>query len=288
MAKIEFGYSQKDAYDFVIKNGRNERHVDGKTYIEKFKVIKYKNPEIECWGHVERMTADNAPTALKNVEYFTAPVPFGKFGLGEHYEPYGWTMSMALLAFSKGYIDGFVSSKGGFFQPAFTLNTEGIIIVDPIQRIEVRKYFENEYKEFLENCKEEDFEYSLMKDFAYQARVGTDKKDTVQSIKDWIENDLDKRGDPSSPKEQEAIKIHGREKFVEACSNLCYYTTDMYNIWGERLANPLTFKSKKDAEAFESKYNEWQDICREEKKSIYITPVNESFDEWLRNKGKVA
>ena len=286
MAKIEFGFSQKDAYDFVIKNERRETIGSDKKVVEKLKAIKYKNPEIDCWGYVERMTAENAPAVLKNVEYFTAPVPFGKYGLGKHYEPYGWTISTALLAFEKGYIDGFISSKGRFFQPAFTTETEGIIVVDPIQRIEVRKYFENEFKEFLEHCKEEDFEYSLIKDFTCQARVGTSKEDTIQSIKDWIEADLDKKGGSSNPREQETINLHGREKFVEACSNLCYYTTDMYNIWGARLANPLTFKSKEDAEAFKSKYNEWQDICREEKKSIYVAPVNESFDKWLRNKIK--
>lgn len=280
MAKIEFGYSQKDAYNFVIetvKKGNSELH----------KPV-YKNPEIDMWGYTSRVTADNAPDALKNVEYFIAPVPFGKFGLGDHYEPYGWTISTALLAFAKGYIDGFVSSKGGFFQSAFNLNTEGIVVVDPIQQIEVRKYFENEYKEFLEHCKEEDFEYSLIKDFTHQARIGVSNKDTIQSIKDWIEADLDKKGGSSNLREQETINLHGREKFVEACSNLCYYTTDMYNIWGNRLANPLTFKSKEDAEAFKFKYNEWQDICREEKKSIYVAPVNESFDKWLHNKAKAA
>lgn len=112
---IEFGFPQSDAYDFVIKNERRETIKNDKKVVEKHKAVKYKNPEIDCWGYVNRLTAKNAPAVLKNVEYFRAVNPFGKFGAGKNYEPYGWTLPMALLAFKKGYIDGWLSSSGGVF-----------------------------------------------------------------------------------------------------------------------------------------------------------------------------
>ena len=40
MAKIKFGFSQKDAYDFVIKNERRETTRDDKKVVEKHKAIK--------------------------------------------------------------------------------------------------------------------------------------------------------------------------------------------------------------------------------------------------------
>lgn len=284
MAKIEFGFSQKNAYDFIIKTEtRKTTKENGMIVTEKLHKPIYKNHEIDMWGYTDRITTENAPAILKNVEFFIAPNPFGKFGLGEHYEPYGWTMPMTLLAFKKGYIDGFLTHRGDFFQPTFVSKTESIIVVDPIRRIEVRKYFENEFKEFLEHCKEEDFEYSLMNDFSYKTRIGISKSDTLQDIYNWLG-----KQSFTNPKEKEAINKFGKEKVIEACANLSYYTTDMYNLWGDRLANPLVFTSKKEAEIFKDKYNKWQDIYREvdTKRNIEIVLVNDTFECWIRNKCK--
>lgn len=101
MAKIKFGFSQKDAYDFVIKNERRETTRDDKKVVEKLKAIKYKNPEIDCWGYVNRITADNAPKVLKNVEYFEAVNPFGQYGAKGKYEPFGWNTSNGTFGFQE-------------------------------------------------------------------------------------------------------------------------------------------------------------------------------------------
>ena len=61
MAKIEFGFSQKDAYDFVIKTEKWTREVEGKKESGKKQVVKYKNPEIDVWCCVQRLAVENAP-----------------------------------------------------------------------------------------------------------------------------------------------------------------------------------------------------------------------------------
>lgn len=285
MTKIEFGFSQSDAYDFTVVTRRRvtcNEYTNNKKIVEKYKIPLYKNKEIDCWSHVERMTADNAPKCLKNVEYFEAVNPFGKFGNGISFEPFGWNMSLVLLAFKRGYIDGFFSSSGSFFDP-FSVNTEGIIIVDPIQRIEVRKYFENEYKEFLSNCNEDDFEYSVGD---YRSRIGTDNKRSMETIrKELIEESRDKEHFFLAKHEKQAVAKYGFDKVFDALVNLVYYTTDLINIWGQRTANPLLFSSLKEANEFIKQYNEWENIyAGENKKGLVAIPVNEKFDNWLRNK----
>lgn len=288
-AMIEFGFSQRDAYDFVIKNERRETIKNDKKVVEKLKAVKYKNPEINCWGYVNRMTAENAPEVLKNVEYFRAVNPFGKFGTGEKYEPYGWTLSMAILAFKHGYIDGWLSSSGGLFQPMGTLNTEGIIVVDPIRRVEVRKYFEEEFKNFFENCKEDDFEYALISNWGYGARIG--KSIHYGSLED-VNKKLAKEEDPfKTDVEKESVEKYGFDKVLDALAKLIFYTdTDMYNVWGQRTGKPMTFESIEKAEDFKNEYNKWQEIYRdgESLKSIDIAPVNDTFENWIREQQKSA
>lgn len=295
MAKIEFGYSQKDAYDFVIKTEtRKTTKENGVVVTTKLRKPVFKNPDISMWGYVDRMTADNAPAVLKNVEYFTAPCPFGKYGLGDHYEPHGWTMPMALLAFKKGYIDGFLSHTGGLFSPIGSLTTEGIIIVDPIQRIKVRKWIEEEYKAFFENCKEEDFEYSLTKSSG--SRIGMDLKvNSVEEMKEKLlkdhESDTgDLKGEFfNTDREKESVATYGFDKVLEALAALLYYDTDLISIWGARTARPLLFNSYEAAEAFKKQYKEWENIYRDEEKAqCDIIPVNEKFDEYLENLRKPA
>ena len=282
---IEFGFSQKDAYDFVIKNERRETIKNDKKVVEKLRAVKYRNPEIDCWGYVNRMTAENAPEVLKNVEYFRAANPFGKFGTGEKYEPYGWTLPMALLAFKKGYIDGWLSSSGGLFQPIGTLNTEGIIIVDPIRRIEVRKYFEKEFKTFFENCKEEDFDYALFTNWGYGARIGKSLHyESFEDVKKKFAEDEDLF---KTDAEKESVAKYGFDKVCDALAKLIFYTdTDMYNIWGQRTGKPMTFESIEKAKEFKNEYNKWQEIYHEEDsvKSIDIAPVNDTFETWIRKR----
>lgn len=289
---IEFGFSQKDAYDFVIKNERRETIKNDKKVVEKLKAIKYKNPEIDCWGYVHRMTAENAPAVLKNVEYFRAVNPFGKFGAGKNYEPYGWTLPMAILAFKHEYIDGWLSSSGGLFQPMGTLNTEGVIIVDPIQRIEVRKYFEEEFKNFFENCKEDDFEYALISNWGYDARIG--KSRHYNSLEDVAKELLERKKKKEffqTDAEKESVEKYGFDKVFDALVKLIFYTdTDMYNIWGQRTGKPMTFESIEKAEEFKNEYNKWQEIYRDGDavKSIDIAPVNDIFETWIREQQKAA
>ena len=280
MAKIKFGFSQKDAYDFVIKNERKETIRDDKKIIEKHKIVKYKNPEIDCWGYVNRITTDNAPEVLKNVEYFRAANPFGQYGAKGKYEPFGWTLPMALLAFKKGYIDGFLSSKSFF---SFGLSTEGIIIVDPIQRIKVREWTQTEYKSFLDNCKEEDFEYSVTK--SSDARLGKSlEHETVENFKQYLIEKYEKEGKDffGTKLEQKSVEQHGFDKVFDALANLLYYDTDLVNIWGEHTAKPLTFDSYESAEAFRTQYNVWENIYWGDIKATGdIIPVNEKFNAYL-------
>ena len=293
MAKIEFGFSQKDAYDFVIKTEtRKTTKENGMTVTEKLHKPIYKNPEIDMWGYTDRITAENAPSVLKNVEFFTAPNPFGKYGLGHKYEPYGWTLPMAMLAFKKGYIDGFLSHKGGLFGPLGQLSTEGIIIVDPIQRIKVREWVEEEYKGFFENCKEEDFAYSLTKFPGAGSRIGMSlKENSVDELKENLMKDKDYSSENffQTDREKEAVETYGFYKVFDALANLLYYDTDLVSIWGVRTARPLLFNSLKEAEDFKVQYKEWETIYRDESKAeCNIILVNEKFDEYLEELRKPA
>lgn len=291
MAKIEFGFSQKDAYDFTIKNVRRETEVEGKKIVEKLQDVVFKNPDIANCGYVKRMTAENAPKALKNVQYFYSPNPFGKFGLGKQYEDYGWTLPMVILAFKKGYIDGWLGSTGGLFQPLGNLKVDAITIVDPIQRIEVRKYFEEEFKSFLDNCKEEDFEYSIYTNWGYAARLGTSRcRANVEEVLNEFKEDMkDGREFFKTEHEKAAVAEHGFDKVLEALANLCYYDNDLWNLWGQRTAKPMTFDSKEGAEDFVKQYKEWEVTYREEeKKSLDVAPVNENFEAWVREQSKAA
>lgn len=282
MAKIEFGFSQKDAYDFVIKNERKETTRDDKKVVEKRKVVKYKNPAIDCWGCVHRMTAENAPEVLKNVEYFRAANPFGQYGIKGKYEPFGWTLPMALLAFKKGYIDGFLSSRSFF---SLGLETEGIIIVDPIQRIKVKEWTQTEYKDFFDKCKEEDFEYSVTK--SSSARLGKSLKyETAEKLKQHLIEEHEKEGKDffKTEQEQKMVEEHGFDKVLDALANLLYYDTDLVSIWGYRTAEPLTFDSHEAAEAFRTQYKTWENIYRDDEKAACdIIPVNEKFDAYLES-----
>jgi len=284
MVEIKFGFSERDSHEFVVKTERREIIRDNKKIVTKYKVAKFKNPSIDCWSHINRMTSENAPKVLKNVEYFGAPNPFGMFGLGEAFEPYGWTMPMCLLAFKKGYIDGFFSHTGGMFSAFGSVFTDGIIVVDPLKRIEIRKYFEEEYKEFLEHCKEEDFEYSLTKDSS--ARLGISAKyESVEAVKNHLFEHKPKKEDFfQTERERKAVETYGFDKVFDALANILYYDTDLVSIWGVRTAKPLLFKSIQEAASFKLKYREWQRIYfDDEKLNLDIIPVNEKFDEWILN-----
>lgn len=287
MTNIEFGFSKKDSHDFKIVTKRkticNEYTHDNKI-IKKYKIAQFRNEEIECWFPVDRMVGkNNVPDCLKNVEYFVAPNPFGKYGLGENFEPYGWTLSTALLAFKCGYIDGFFTQQSSIYFGRLNDKTDGIIIVDPIRRIEVRKWFENEYKEFLENCNEEDFEYSVYD--GCENRIGTDKRYTsVDDVKRrLIENEKHFNKDTffQTKHEIDAVEKYGFDKVFDAVSHILFYNFDIRDFNGTRSAKPLTFKTVKDAKDFESKFIEWEEIYHSVHKNLYIIPVNEKFDSYL-------
>lgn len=175
--------------------------------------------------------------------------------------------------------------QAGFFQPMGTLNTEGIIIVDPIRRVEVRKYFEEEFKTFFENCKEEDFDYALFTNWGYGARIG--KSLHYESLEDVNKEFAEDKGLFKTDAEKSAVMKYGFDKVLDALTKLIFYTdTDMYNIWGQRTGKPMTFESIEKAEEFKKEYNKWQEIYQDEDsvKSIDIAPVNDAFETWIRKR----
>lgn len=287
MTNIEFGFSKKDSHDFKIVPKHEticNEYTHDKKIIKKYKIAQFRNEEIDCWCHIDRMVAKNAPDCLNNVEYFVAPNPFGKYGYGEKFEPYGWTFSTAILAFKCGYIDGFFTRESSIYFGRSSHKTDGIIIVDPIQRIKVREWTENEYKEFLENCNEEDFEYSVYND--RETRIGFDKRyNSVDDVKHSLiehEKHFDKDKFFQTEHEIGAVKKYGFDKVFDAISHILLYTPDIKCFDGTRSANPLTFKTVKDAKDFVSKFAEWQEIyyCGN-RKGMHIIPVNEKFDSYL-------
>lgn len=277
---VEFKFSQHDMYNFDIKIVREERSVDNKRIVTKYKEAVFKNKEIKSQG-IKRFVNKNTPKCLHNVEYFRAPVPYGKYGLGKKYEAYGWDFASALLAFKKGYIDGFLSSSGGFFHPVWELRTEGFVIVDPIKRQEVRKFFEKEFEDFLKNCNEMDFKYAVSSGSWSHERIGTDIKLTLDDWYQKIMNDRDIDNDLSKEKWAQGLT---KEEAVMRLAKKLYHTPDIYNIWGQRTAKPLTFESREDAEKFGNEYISWKCSDREEEKSFDVIVVNDTFTDWIQNK----
>lgn len=264
--KIEFGFAQKDAYNFTLKT--------------KTKEPVFANRELKA-GAVKILIAENAPNVLKGIEYIEAPNPFGKYGFDEKFEAWGWTFSTVLLAFKHGYIDGWLMESGGLFQPKGSLSVQGIIVVDTDKRLEVRKYFEKEFKLFFENCKEEDFRYVILKDFFYEAYTGQRNSETLDDI---VKRLKEKKGEDffKTEREKSQVRKYGFDKVFDALANLLYYDTAMYNVWGQRLANPLMFDSVEAAEAFKKKYNTWEEIYRGKSNSYDIILVNDNFETWLK------
>lgn len=277
---VEFGFQAKDVYDFSLKSFRNTYEREGKKIVTKGKRAVFKNPEIdECT--IQRLTASNAPDVLKNIEYFTAPCPYGKYGLGEKYEFFGWNdLASSILAFKHGYVDGFMTSSGGLFQPIGTFRTEGFIVVDPIKREEVKKYFNEEFKEFIDNCKDEDFEYGVKATAGFSdCRIGTDPE---RSLDYWYKSSLKDLQKGDTTKEKWLKECATLEEAAMRIAKRVYYSYDMYNLWGQRTANPLTFKTKKEAEEFAKEYETIK--CSDDDRKIFADaiPVNEKFESWIR------
>lgn len=279
---VEFKFSQHDMYNFDIKTVREERSVDGKRIVTKYKEAVFKNKEIEN-QRIERFTNKNAPKCLHNVEYFIAPVPYGKYGIGEKYEAYGWDFASVLLAFKKGYIDGFLSSSGGLFHPVWELRTKGFVIVDPIKRQEVGKFFEKEFEDFLKKCNEEDFKYAVSSGVYSHVRIGTDRKQTLDQ---WFRKIMeDNPCDNDKLYTEKWTQGLTKEEAVMRLAKKLYHKPDIYNIWGQRTADPLTFESREDAEKFGNEYISWICSDREEQnaKSFDVIVVNDTFTDWIRN-----
>ena len=278
---VEFGFQAKDVYDFSLKTFRNTYEREGKKIVTKGKRAVFKNSEIdECT--IQRLTASNAPEVLKNIEYFTAPCPYGKFGAGDKYEFFGWNdLASSILAFKHGYVDGFMTSSGGLFQPIGTFRTEGFIVVDPIKREEVRKYFNEEFKEFIDECKDEDFEYGIKATAGFSdCRIGTDLDKTLDEWYNSVFKDL--TNDESAKKEKWLQKCSTLEEAAMRIAKRMYYCHDLYNLWGQRTANPLTFKTKKEAEEFAKEYATLKCSDSENKIFVDVIPVNEKFDSYIR------
>lgn len=277
---VEFKFSQYDMYNFDVKTIREEHFVDGKRTVTKHKEVVFKNKELES-QRIKRFANKNIPKCLQNIEYFVAPVPYEKYGLGKKYEAYGWNSASTMLAFKKEYIDGFLHLSNGLFHPVWELRAEGFIIVDPIKRQEIRKYFEKEFENFLKNCNEEDFKYAISSGSWSHERIGTDRELTLDDWYQKIMNDRDIDNDLSKEKWAQGLT---KEEAATRLAKSLYYTPDIYNIWGQRTAKPLTFESQEDAEKFGNEYISWICSDREEetKKSFDIIVVNDVFNDWVR------
>ncbi len=259
---VKFPFENSEMYNFTIETETVERkNDDGKIEHIKLKYAHYKNPDI-LNVDMYRMHNDNAPEVLRGIEYFVAPFPFYKFKyqkINEGYYP-RWTVggdiTAALIAFKHGYIDGFYSRQGMFIGN-FTV---GIIVVDPIKRLEVRKFFAEEYKELLDKVSLESCFYcivgdtgSLLEKHLIDAKLpnGTvvrrpsTLEERIKDITEWFNN-------PSVKGEltDEEVKKH-----IDVMAHELFY--DLWYPFNETDEHVFKFNSYEDAVALINEHEKW-------------------------------
>lgn len=263
MIKIEL--TKEDTHDFTIIEK------DGKKYAE------FKNPDIaeeNCYKIID----SDMPEILKEAYIFSAPFVFKKSIVGK-YLKFGWDFPTMILAFKLGFIDGFMMNRNYFYK---SLNGpgSGFIVVDEKIREEVRKFYETEYKEELDNIDEKDFNYVVY----VRNRIGTRKDKTFEQILNEIKAD---GTDDLNEKEKEYVKKNGADKFFENVAKLTYYISDMIRFDGSSTANHLTFDSEEDAYNFIKDYSSWDmDIYGALDWGVGVTVANDKFVEWFLEKVK--
>ena len=258
MIKIEL--TKEDTHDFTIVEK------DGKKYAE------FKNPDI-VHGYCYKMVNSNAPEILREVYIFEAPFIFKKTVVGKYFR-FGWNFPTVILAFKLGFIDGFM------MRGIRAHDGVGFIVVDEKIREEVRKFYETEYKEEIDNIDEKDFNYVVY----IGNRIGTRKDKTFEQILNEIKSD---GTNDLNEKEKEYVKKNGADKFFENVAKLTYYTSDMLRFDGTSTANHLTFDSVEDADKFIKDYSSWDmGLYNLMDDGFGVTVANDKFIEWFLEKVK--
>ena len=265
---INVELSQHDMYDFSIKHAKIIKEVvNDKTVVSKYKEAVFKRDDImKC--HVKRFDEPNTPEILKNVEFINAPFPFYKYRtFGNKYEIFEWSIATAVYAFKHGLIDGFCFYHGGLFSPFWEMHVEAFIIIDPIKRIEVRKYIETEFKEFIERANDEDFEYGIQISTSMSnRRIGKNKTSSFEEILADIKKkhqEAKEKGEEYyvAPNEKLGLEKYGEEKLDHALATMLSYGYDFgERSFSERNVIPLSFKTLKEAEDFCIEYNKQSEI----------------------------
>lgn len=244
MVTIERGFPVKDVNDYELVTVRKEREKDGKKFVEKLKKVEYKNPKIVTWGFVERITQENAPEVLRNVEVFEIPNPYDLDKEEKRYNNITWNLEQAVLALKEGYADGFFTSNG-----LFGSSTNAFKVVDPIQAIKVRNYYLNDFKDWIKQIEENPFAYvatittsmttweiGLSKDPEEDIHNSENITKLITKLKEW---DAERSENTVTDEFDKGTYEQRAKKLLEHL----YYCHNMTNLWGERLANNLEFDS---------------------------------------------
>ena len=67
MVTIKRGFSVKDVNNYKIVTEKKTQEENGKRLVSKIEKVEYKNPKLVTFGNVYRVTQENAPDVLKNV-----------------------------------------------------------------------------------------------------------------------------------------------------------------------------------------------------------------------------
>ena len=289
---INVELSQHDMYNFNIKTVKTTEEIEGKKLVTKHKEAVFKRDDI-FHQRVYRFDKINTPAILCNIEVIDAPFPFYKSGFGgSKYFDFDWSFSTAVYAFKHGLIDGFYFQHGGLFQPFWAMSVGAFIVIDPIKRIEVREYIEKEFKVFIENCNDRDFEYGAQAATTFSSRrIGKRKNSYIDQILTQIKKDHEEakaKGEQyyQAPSEIAGLKKYGEEKMDYALATMIYYQYDfgVSNNSG-RNVDPLTFQTFKEAEEFCEDFNKQSEIYngedREDKRVTSPMIVNDIFDKFV-------
>lgn len=251
MVQIKRGFTAKEVNDYKLTTVREEREENGKKIVEKLKKVTYRNPKLLTIGYVKRLTDNNTPEVLKNQEIFEIPNPFNlnkKEEENGRFYNIGWNIEQALLAVKEGYADGFFTSYG-----IFGSHTAAFKVVDPIQALKVREYFLDDFKEWFKLIQENPFSYvATITTSMSTFEIGTSKDPTdkigVKENIDKIIADL-KRWDSERSEDYKPDEFDKGSYEARAAKLLehVYYTRNMTNIWGQKLADDLEFDTFEEA-----------------------------------------
>lgn len=253
MVTIERGFPVADVNNYKFVTERREREENGKKVVEKLKKIQYKNPRLLTIGYVKRMTQENAPEVLKNVEVFEIPNPYNANKKEEEsgrFNNIGWNLEQAVLALKEGYADGFYTSTG-----FFGAHTSAFKVVDPIQAVKVREYFLNDFANWIEQIEKNPFSYvATITTSMSTHEIGTSKEsdediNNPENLTRMIEKL--KRWDEECERSPEDVFDKGTyEERAKRLLEHVYYCHNITNLWGQKLANDLEFDTFKEAADF--------------------------------------